>query len=221
MRVLSLEGHSESASPAADDRCRDAQASKLNDDICANRCGCNAFKPGPAKGHIEQSIDYQSPGRLYLCRVARGSRSDERRRGCSTHIRQASASTTILYQLQSKQSARESRNLVPSSIRNAQITPANVIAKSMTNSRSNGHCTNRRLRPLPLAVSRNYPWTTAWTICVAASNWVTSDITGMIRPCAIQPTITTCEAKQGKLQDSVSARLRVPPAHRTASGRRE
>jgi hypothetical protein len=91
MRVLSLEGHSESASPAADDRCRDAQASKLNDDICANRCGCNAFKPGPAKGHIEQSIDYQSPGRLYLCRVARGSRSDERRRGCSTHIRQASA----------------------------------------------------------------------------------------------------------------------------------
>ena len=193
-----LEGQCEAASPAADDRCRTRKRPSSTTTFVPIAAGATPSNRAPAKGHIEQSIDYQSPGRLYRCRVARGSRSDERRRGCSTHIRQASASTTILYQLQSKQSARESRSLVPSSIRNAQITPAKVIAKSMTNSRSNGHCTNRRLRPPPLAVSRNYPWTTAWTICVAGSNWVTSDITGMIRPCAIQPMITTCEAKQGK-----------------------
>jgi hypothetical protein len=31
------------------------------------------------------------------------------------------------------------------------------------------------------------PCATALTICEAASSWVTSDITGITRPCAIQP----------------------------------
>ena len=87
-------------------------------------------------------------------RSCTGSRSEDRRRGCSTQTRQASASIRILYQLQNRHKALESRSLLPSSSRNAQTTPAIVRARSVAKSLSRGHCTNLRLRSPPLAVTR-------------------------------------------------------------------
>ena len=57
------------------------------------------------------------------------SRSAVRRRGSSTHTTQAMPRMTILYQLQNRHSALESRSLVPSSTKNAQTTPTMVRAR--------------------------------------------------------------------------------------------